>query len=582
MAVVVLTTACGGDSPTPPVDPGGSTACATSDGSVTPIVLAPGGVRVLCSPRSFAGVQLPSAAGGSEYLIVAANANTILDVVADYRVTSTTGGGMSMSAASAAATNSAGSSEQRLTSGTAVRRPHHEVEDKLRNWTYTNLRPSAGRGIARGRAEQRAARGASAVRSSVAAAVPVVGQQLQFRVPDADSPCTKYDSLTAVVRAVSNRAVIVQDVAAPAGGFSDVDFAGIAAEFDSITYATDVSYFGEPTDDDANGRIVILFTPAINRLTPKGSTTGFTAGFFFAGDLFPRRGSGNSGCLQSNESELFYLLVPDPAGEVSITHSVRSVRELSRGTVAHEFEHMINAGRRLTTNASAFETPWLDEGLAHFAEEAVGRAVRGFGDSQRLSYADVFDTNNGGRDFDAFFEQNLARFRFWLARPDTSAGPSARTAENLSGRGAAWALVRHTADHFSSGNVRAFTRALVTGPEIGITNLRLRANAPYDSVFATFMVANYTSGLNIPGLPPKYDYASWNMRSAVAGVSGGRYPLLVNELGANSTYTTKARSSSGNYFRVSGSSAATVRFLSPTTNSAASFPGAREYVVRIR
>ena len=51
---------------------------------------------------------------------------------------------------------------------------------------------------------------------------------------------------------------------------------------------------------------------------------------------------------------------------------------------------MINAGNRFFNPAvSSFEATWLDEALAHFAEDAVGRVSRGFGDLQTLTFNDV-------------------------------------------------------------------------------------------------------------------------------------------------------------------------------------------------
>jgi hypothetical protein len=65
---------------------------------------------------------------------------------------------------------------------------------------------------------------------------------------------------------------------------------------------------------------------------------------------------------------------------------VTVVRQNTRGTIAHELQHMINQGRRLLNPAvDSSETIWLNEALSHFAEEIVGRAKRGYSDFQRLS-----------------------------------------------------------------------------------------------------------------------------------------------------------------------------------------------------
>jgi PAS domain S-box-containing protein len=65
--------------------------------------------------------------------------------------------------------------------------------------------------------------------------------------------------------------------------------------------------------------------------------------------------------------------------------------------VAHEFQHMLNAGSRLNNPAVRdFEDVWLDEALAHLAEELVGRARIGVGPMQELTHASVYDVGNNG------------------------------------------------------------------------------------------------------------------------------------------------------------------------------------------
>jgi hypothetical protein len=81
-------------------------------------------------------------------------------------------------------------------------------------------------------------------------------------------------------------------------------------------------------------------------------------------------------CPQTNEQEIFYLLAADPTGEFSDARSTALVRGDAR-TIAHEFQHMINQWiRQFNPAVDEFEVDWLNEGLLHFAEEAVGRASR--------------------------------------------------------------------------------------------------------------------------------------------------------------------------------------------------------------
>ena len=84
--------------------------------------------------------------------------------------------------------------------------------------------------------------------------------------------------------------------------------------FDNNTFVTDSSYFGNPSDVDGNGRIILLFTGEVNKLTPADSPGGFVGGFFFAGDYFPKTGPVDQSCTESNNGEIVYLLAPDPTG----------------------------------------------------------------------------------------------------------------------------------------------------------------------------------------------------------------------------------------------------------------------------
>ena len=166
----------------------------------------------------------------------------------------------------------------------------------------------------------------------------------------------------------------------------------------------------------------------------------------------------------SNQGEIFYLFAPDPTGKFGNAFSTSFVRQEMRGTVgARVPQHMINAGARYTENASTFESTWLDEGLAHFAEEAVGRVEAGFGDLQTIT---VSNLQSLGTDLQqAFFLQNFLRGDEYIARPDTT-GPivaSHRVAQSLAPRGAEWLMLRYAADWFSGDHPRTLTKALATG-----------------------------------------------------------------------------------------------------------------------
>jgi len=388
---------------------------------------------------------------------------------------------------------------------------------------------------------------------SVQAVQRDVGDTLTIRVPNLQPGkdiCTDFITTRAVVRAVSARSVMLEDVASPPGQLTLQDYQDIAREFDDVIYPADTSWFGSPTDLNNDQRVSIYYTPEVNKLTPSGAT-GIVGGFFFGGDLIRRSEYpiDNDCRNQTNEQEIFYILAPDPNGTINgNVRTTEGVRQVTRGTIAHEFQHMINQSvRQYNPLVKAFETVWLNEGMSHFAEEAVGRALRNFGDFQSLKQIDINPDPNNVGDYQAFFRQNQNRFMRWALRPDTSSPTSDKARDQLGPRGAAWALVRYSADQYSGGNARQFFRRLAAGPETGITNLLLRTgNRPFDEIIGGWLVANYADNLGIPNLGAQFQYTSWDMRDILSAANNNVFPLLVQPL--TGTQGGQALSGSGNYY----------------------------------
>jgi hypothetical protein len=479
------------------------------------------------------------------------------------------------------------------------RTPQEAIESRVRSFERAKLSlraPSAPFGI----------RGLSARRSAQVsqASVPAVGDVINVKVPDASSTdlCANFFQTQGVVASVSRRAILMVDTldGPPSALFTQAQMDSITGEFDTITFPTDSSYFNNPTDVDGNGRIIMLFTGEINKLTPPappGSQNGFVGGFFFAGDFFPTTDTPQAqGCAQSNGAEIFYLLSPDPTGRFNNVRSTSSVRQGTRGTIAHEFQHMINAGNRFQNPlVSNFESTWLDEALAHFAEDAVGRVQRGFSDLQTLTFADVLPCNSPcsqGNDFDAFFFQNLARLTYWMDKPDQFSPTSALADTSLATRGAAWAIVRYAADNLSNGFPRALTHQLVAGPDTGVNNFAAATKVPIDTVVKAWLVSMYADHLGITGLDAKYQYRSYDFHNVMPPVarsvlsqSVATYPLRIQSIGSGSdNISAKNLSGTGSFFRLTvaaGATAKNVKILDASGNNA-SFAGEHVYVLRVQ
>jgi hypothetical protein len=544
------------------------------DPCVTPIDLAVGQVRILPGPEAVSCITLAATTSPTDFLFVAGNATQQLDNEGLYQVAVPAVGGAT-SLATALAFQPV---DPRLVLEQAAVDYADDVE--------SGLRRQEGQLLQRVRPAVRQRSGGAAAAIAVEPAAALEGDTLTFRVPDihASNLCTTFTTVRGVVRRLTPRATIVEDVNAPAGGFTDADYTVIAQEFDNLIYRTDTIFFGRETDRNSDGRITILYTPEVNKATPEGSA-GFVAGFFWGGDLVRQAEYQQQGisCPQTNEQEMFYLLVPDPSGTINNNpRSVTTVRQNTRGTIAHEFQHMINQGIRLfDPDVEAAETPWLNEALSHLAEEMVGRALRGFGDFQDLSYNDVNPTPGQQEDYDAFFRQNLARFRTWMQRPDTASPISAKARDQLAPRGAGWMFLRYVTDHYAGNNAKAFLRSVVAGPGVGLPNLLQHSGAQFDDLLSGFLLSQYADGLNVNGLNARFTVRSWDVRSVMAGSNNNVFPLLVTPLPG--TVTTKSLSGSGNYFRLdraTPSPETVFRMLAPN-GSQVNFGGARVYLLRL-
>ena len=517
----------------------------------TVAALGPAAAAIRSDSAEIECLQVPARPGGGGYLIVPAVAATTPSVTAPERLTRRVGsdsvfgtGGFDIIPGGGKAGGDAAAS----TFPVALL-PDVRAERRVRLYERSLQRRFAD---AARRAFGRAAGGpgaASRTTGGPAAAAP--GDTIQLKVTDinASNLCTTFDTIAAVVKSVGTFGIALEDTAAPALGFSQTDYDQFVAEFDSKTYPTDTTYFGGPSDLDGNGAVYLVFTPQVNKATERGSQT-VTAGFFFAGDLFPA--SGTNGCPASNEGELVYLLVPDPTGQFSDRRGTSTVRRLSRGTLAHEFQHLINAATRILETGGPPEDLWLDEGLSHLAEEVVGYAVTGLGPGSNLTYAQAH-VDPGA--FDAFFRQNFVRLSVYLDRPDSvSKNSPIQDDADLATRGATWSFLRWTLDQTAtSATEAAVTRALVHTTETGVDNLASAVGASFDSLLPGWLLALYADDF-VSGVDPAYQVASWDLRDVYQNGFGG-YPLTPQAIAySDGTTDFSIVAGSGRYFLLSAGS----------------------------
>ena len=346
-----------------------------------------------------------------------------------------------------------------------------------------------------------------------------IGQVLTINV-NADSVCTAPINRQARVVALSEHSAVLADVSNPPNGFTDAEYQQFADEFERISWPVVTQNFGTPSDVDRNGRVLMLFTSAVNELTPRNSDF-IVGGFFYGRDLFPRRKNKDAdACEASNVREMFYLLAPDPTGSINgNTRSKNYVQSSTFGTLSHEFEHLVNASRRLYVNdAEDFEETWLDEGLAHIAEElSFYAAAPGLGPRQNIALTQAFFADRARLDaLNRYQTPNFGRLNEYYKAP--SANSPIQPDDDLATRGAAWQFLRYAADQ-KGGGERDFWFNLANAKTRGIVNLTTQLGGDPLPVFQNWGVANYTDDA-VP-VPAVYMHPSWNFRQVLNQGLGG-------------------------------------------------------------
>jgi hypothetical protein len=383
------------------------------------------------------------------------------------------------------------------------------------------------------------------------AAVPAVGELRTFNVLN---PSGGFDQVMAEARHVGARAAIFVDLTAPPApqGFDNADLAAFAARFDQVIYPVDTGTFGVPSDLDANERVIILFTPAVNRLTPPGST-GFVGGFFYGIDLL-------ASSTGSNQGEIFYALVPDPAGTYSEPHNRQQVLQAVPAVLAHEFQHMVHFNERvLLRGAANQEALWLSEALAQMAEELVARA-----------YTQLNDPNSA----QLFRSGAVQRARRYLVGPDTVSLVVTAGQGSLAERGAGFLSLLYLEDQLGAEVLGRLTRTTRTG----VANVQAETGAAWASLLANWWSANYLDGPGVETGP--LTYPTIDLRAYL----GGTFPLDPERVGpGDGSDTGSLPSSSVRYYllRPSVGGTSTVRLGGEAGGASSSQAALRLRLIRI-
>jgi hypothetical protein len=318
---------------------------------------------------------------------------------------------------------------------------------------------------------------------------PQVGDRRRFSVQNKDGA---YVLLDAEAKAISQHAIVYQEIATP-NGFTPNDFINFVKLVEDPIYDTNVKVFGESSDVDADGRMIIVLTSVVNRMT-EASDAGFIAGFFDACDLMARLA-----CPSSNRGEIFYAVLPDPEGVYGKKHPASEILRRIPPAIAHEFQHMIHWNQRaLRLRTTTEEESWLKEALAHMAEDTVAGVFLERGDLEHAS---------------DFLIANYIRANYFLTSPSNTSLLYLNEG-TLAERGAGWLLLRYLLGHVQGPLLRDLTQNTRTG----IATLEAASGKSWETLLSEWSVALWAD--NAPELGDarverRYTFPNMNLRDAL-------------------------------------------------------------------
>lgn len=393
----------------------------------------------------------------------------------------------------------------------------------------------------------RRAGGAGPLFSRAGAALPSVGDTLDFKIPNITSSdlCTGYFTARARVVYVGDRAIALEDVAAPLAGTMDARIQAVAAEYDADMHPLLLANFGDPlaVDTDGDGRLYMFFSERVNQ----AGSLGFVWGGNFADA---------SSCAGSNEAEVFYAAVPTTLQGGYAAETPENWSWIIRNVLVHEVKHLVSYAERIASYQAGgplrLEELWLEESTARAAEEIWARTVYGYSQGGNTSHAQSIycEVRPSWAECAGRPKVMINHFIgvYQWHRAGGARTPLGQTAYgDFSYYGSGWSLVRWAADHSGSGEA-AFFRGLVAGGPagsglVGAQNLAAATGFEFPEMVESWAVAMAVD--DFPGMVPEnplHTFPSWNLRDVFGGLNTDfpnswtePYPALIRELPLDGT-----------------------------------------------
>ncbi len=299
---------------------------------------------------------------------------------------------------------------------------------------------------ARGLAPSRRPSGPAAV-----AALTTSPAKLTLDMGPKGSSCTTSDANKKTVLLIheSDDLVVYQDSAQNATKPITGELAQRITDY-YASYAKDMirSYWGEPSDIDGNGKVLVVVTPL---------ATDDVAGFVWSGDFFDNDPSNPDACAASNEREIVYLNA-DLILAMDDGLAVEDRQYQALETIAHEMKHVVSLYNRIAASrrvgTSQYHPTWIEEGTAEFSGEMSSRiawaanggpAVNGRVTGQSFVNAGGITPENYG------VALKLARAAWYLSsQPNGVVVTPAGAQENSSIYGSGWLFHRWLGDAFGN------------------------------------------------------------------------------------------------------------------------------------
>lgn len=353
-----------------------------------------------------------------------------------------------------------------------------------------------------------------------------VGDTVSVNIPDI-RPGTNFCQTGIPIRArvghVGQRSIWLFDVNNPPVDIPSSALATLGDQFDTRILPALSATFGEPTDLDANNRIVIVASEQVNRL-------GNTLGFVVSTDFRQR-----AQCPASNVGEYYYTIAPDPnrtleapSDRQTVYWSVPQFIAETPRLAAHEITHVIQFGRRLTEGVS-FGAIWESEGQAVLGEEVAGFSELAVAARGNLGFNTAWNPGDAlpttwfrSRFIDlavyyGFSSPEVRRMEApaacgWLSLDHTGPCDYGRLAYGVS-----WSFLRWLTDHRGeqfSGGPDDLQRRLTVAPVSGFPAIEWVLSEPVAPLLAYWAASLYTDGRlgGVAGADPQLSFPSWNLR----------------------------------------------------------------------